>query len=127
MTDSNLSSRLLAETDNYDPATHARDLLSPHRAFLLRARAKYMSYEQIAATLAKHGIRISPTAVGVFCRRHFTKAEIERARAALAHPASPGLTDTLPGLTVPPATLAPNSTPASEPGRRGPKVARDDF
>ncbi|HTH49933.1 MAG TPA: hypothetical protein VMB21_20640 [Candidatus Limnocylindria bacterium] len=126
MPDTSLSSRLLAETDNYDAAANARDLLSPYREFLLRARAKYMSYEQIAATLAKHGIRISPTAVGVFCRRHFTRAEIERVRAGLVHPPV-AAASTLPGLNVPPAAPAPSPTPAPDTGRRGPKIARDDF
>jgi hypothetical protein len=55
-------------------------LLGPYRDVLLLQRAKFMSYEQISATFARHGLRVSPAAVGMFCRRHLTKAEIERAR-----------------------------------------------
>ena len=37
-----------------------------------------MSYEQIAATLTRHGLKTSPAGVGAFCRRTFAKAEILR-------------------------------------------------
>lgn len=108
-----LHARLLADARSYDPAAHHRGLLAPYRDVLLLWRAKFMSYEQIAATLTKHGIRVSPAGVGVFCRRVFSKAEIDRARRE--GPAQP---DTL-----------RNPVPASFPpgGRKGPKVARDDY
>jgi len=118
MPDDELNQRLLADAERYDPAAHTRSLLGPHRHVLLLWRAKYMSYEQISATLARHGISVSPTAIGVFCRRHFTKAEIERARRNLANPSAPA---ELPGL------VATTSSPASTPRRRGPNIARDDL
>lgn len=120
MPDDELSQRLLADAERYDPAAHMRSLLGPHRKVLLLWRAKYMSYEQISATLARHGITVSPTAIGVFCRRHFTKAEIERARRNLASPAGPAPAE-LPGLAT------TTSSPASAPRRRGPNIARDDL
>ena len=75
-----LHTRLMEDARNYDPAAHHRGLLAPYRDVLLLWRAKFMSYEQIAATLISHGISVSSAGVGVFCRGQFSKAEIERAR-----------------------------------------------
>lgn len=136
MSDDDLSARLLAEAENYDPAAHARNLLARHRPALLLARARFMSYEQISAMLAKHGIDISPTAIGVFCRRTFTKAEIERVRREQERRAGAPSPHTLPGFNLPPTpslgaaetTTSSSLHPATpEPGRRGPRIARDDL
>ena len=69
-----LHSRLMDDARRYDPAAHTRGLLGPFRDVILLQRAKFMSYEQISATFARHGLKVSPAAVGVFCRRHYTKA-----------------------------------------------------
>jgi hypothetical protein len=125
MTETNeLHARLLEDARNYDPAAHHRSLLAPYRDVLLLWRAKFMSYEQITATLNSHGIRVSPAGVGVFCRGHFTKAEIERARqeAHVTHrPVAPGrvAAATAPAASPRPAESAPN--------RRGPRIARDNY
>lgn len=119
MEPSELHNRLLDSARRYDPADHTRGLLAPYRDVLLLQRAKFMSYEQIAATLLSHGLKVSPAAVGCFCRRHFTKAEIEAARRQATSPYSP----TSGGNTPPPA--APHSN--REPGKRGPKIARNDY
>jgi len=113
-----LHARLLSDARNYDPAAHCRSLLSPYRDILLLWRAKFMSYEQIAATLARHGIKVSPAGVGVYCRKTFSKAELDRLRAELrnASPSKEG-----PSQPIPPKT---HGQPA---GRQGPKVARDDY
>ncbi|MFA5262963.1 MAG: hypothetical protein WC378_03995 [Opitutaceae bacterium] len=118
-----LHARLLADAQGYDPAQHTRGLLAPFRDVLLLQRAKFMSYEQIAATLTRHGLKVSPAAVGCFCRRTFTKAEIESLRqkqepkpAAAAGATPAGRTPVRAVMPVP-----------REPGRRGPKIARDDF
>lgn len=121
MPDDELHQRLLADAAHYDPAAHTRSLLAPYRQVLLLQRAKYMSYEQISATLARHGITVSPTAIGVFCRRHLTKAEIERARRPHLGKPGPAVTpDQLPGSTT-------NPPPPALPRRRGPNIARDDL
>ncbi len=112
---SELHARLMEDARNYDPAAHHRGLLAPYRDVLLLWRAKFMSYEQIAATLSSNGIRVSPAGVGVYCRGQFTKAEIDRARREVRggeRPASP-----VPGIK--PAE--------STPQRRGPKIARDNY
>lgn len=120
-----LHARLMEDARNYDPAAHHRGLLAPYCDVLLLWRAKFMSYEQIAATLNSHGIRVSPAGVGVYCRGHFTKAEIERARRETRD----ANRSTAPGrvaaaAAAPVASLRPAE---SAPNRRGPKIARDNF
>lgn len=119
-----LHARLMEDARNYDPAAHHRGLLGPYRDVLLVWRAKFMSYEQIAATLSVHGIKVSPAGVGVYCRSQFTKTEIERVRrehraTARATTPSPVSNSLPPAVTLPPADLGA--------GRRGPKIARDNY
>lgn len=123
MDTSELHSRLLDDARRYDPAQHTRSLLAPYRDVLLLQRAKFMSYEQISATLARHGLKVSPAAVGCFCRRNFSKAEIEAAR----RPAAPAASGTTAANARPGSRPALLGAPLREPGRRGPKIARDDF
>ena len=56
-----LHARLLQDARNYDPAAHHRGLLTPYRDvhLLWRAKFKFMSDEQIAATLRSHGIEVA--------------------------------------------------------------------
>lgn len=119
MSSLDLHDRLLADARRFDPAQHTRSILAPYRDAILLYRAKFMSYELIAATLTRHGVKISPAAVGCFCRRHFTKAQIQAARRDPPH-SSPAL---------PPSTLPAETTSSrsAAPNKRGPKIARDDF
>lgn len=113
-----LHARLMAHARSYDASAHTRSLLAPYRDVLLLWRAKYMSYEQIAAALTQHGIKVSPAGVGVFCRRNYNKAELERARR-----------EDREGGTKSPATATsgPTSRSAPNPNRQGPKIARDNY
>jgi hypothetical protein len=119
-----LHTRLMEDARNYDPAAHHRGLLAPYRDVLLLWRAKFMSYEQIAATLNSHGIRVSPAGVGVYCRSHFTKAEIERARRETRDANRPTAPGRVAAAAVPAASLRPGE---AAPNRRGPKIARDNY
>lgn len=112
-----LRDRLLAHARSYDPSAHHRSLLAPYRDVLLLWRAKFMSYEQIAAALTQHGLKVSPAGVGVFCRRTFTKSEIERARKEHGLPAPKPAVSPTPGAGRHPVPTNP----------RGPKVARDNY
>ena len=119
-----LHTRLMEDARNYDPAAHHRGLLAPYRDVLLLWRAKFMSYEQIAATLNSHGIRVSPAGVGVFCRGQFTKNEIDRARREVRDTHRP----TAQGRVSAAASPAASPRPAeSTSGKRGPKIARDNY
>ena len=119
-----LHARLMEDARNYDPAAHHRGLLAPYRDVLLVWRAKFMSYEQIAATLQSHGIRVSPAGVGVYCRGHFTKAEIERARREAREANRAAAPARVSAATAPAASPRPAE---STPNRRGPKIARDNY
>jgi hypothetical protein len=127
-----LFARLLDDARRYDPAAHARGLLAPYREVLLLQRAKYMSYEQIAATLTRHGLKVSPAGVGVYCRRTFTKADIDAMRRHLSAEASatrtPSAAASQPSLFASASAGAP-APPAtgSSPAKRGPKIARDNY
>jgi hypothetical protein len=126
MDPTDLHARLMDDAQHLAPADHDRSRLASHRDVLLIWRAKRMSYERIAATLTKHGLKVSPTSVGVFCRRTFIEAEVLRERSrfetetlhgpAATAPSSPGLF----------AVAMPMATPAT-PGQRGPKIARDNY
>ena len=119
-----LHARLMEDARNYDPTAHHRGLLAPYRDVLLLWRAKFMSYEHIAATLSANGLRVSPAGVGVYCRGQFTKAEIERVRRenrSTTRPVAPARVSNL----LPPAVVPPPAEPTS--GRRGPKIARDNY
>lgn len=120
--------RLLDDARRYDPTAHTRGLLAPYREVLLLQRAKYMSYEQIAATLTRHGLKVSPAGVGVYCRRTFDKAEIERMRRHLSAEAAAGAAPrpTTPASVLP-SLAASTVTAAAAPGKRGPKIARDNY
>lgn len=121
MENSPLYARLMEDARRYNPTEHTRGLLTPYRDVLLLWRVKYMSYEQIAATLTRHGLKVSSAAVGVYCRRTFTKAEIVRERQRLEGGSTP-----LPVSPAPTLPLIPSAS--SQPsGKRGPKIARDNY
>lgn len=116
MENETLHARLMDDARRYDPAEHNRSLLVPFKDVILLCRAKFMSYEQIAATLTRHGLRSSPAAVGVFCRRHFTKTDILRERQRVDSGRKP-------------VGAAPQTPviPPGAPGKRGPRIARDNY
>ena len=114
-----LHARLLSDANAYDPNEQTRGILAPFRDVILLWRVKYMSYEQIAARLTANGLKVSSAAVGVFCRRNFTKAEILRERQRHQHPE--------PARPVPSPAKPPAALPTSSGSKRGPKIARDDY
>lgn len=122
-----LHSRLMDDARRYDPAAHTRGLLGPFRDVILLQRAKFMSYEQISATFARHGLKVSPAAVGVFCRRHYTKAEIERARQGQASNSTLGREPAVPAKAAPALGASAPGPAATGNGKRGPKIARDNY
>jgi hypothetical protein len=126
MDEAHLHACLMEEARRYDPAKNTRSRLAPFRDVLLVWRAKSMSYEQIAATLSGHGLKTSPAGVGAFCRRTFAKAEVlrEQRRIQTETPIRPGATaPSFPGLTA----VAPPASAPLPPGRRGPRIARDNY
>jgi hypothetical protein len=126
MDHADLHARLMDEAKRYDPAEHPRGRLAPFREALLIWRAKAASYEQIAAALTKHGVEISPAGVGAFCRRTLSQTEIlrEQTRLRTEKPNRPAATaPSFPGLSA----VAPPAPAPLPPGRRGPRIARDNY
>lgn len=122
-----LHARLLEDARKYDPAAHHRSLLAPFKDVILVFRAKFMSYEQISATFSLHGLKVSPAAVGVFCRRTFSKAEIMRVRQGLPMTKAPSRALPSPATVAPALGASAAGAAASAPTRRGPKIARDNY
>ena len=126
MPSSDLHARLMEEARRYDSVEHSRSRLAPFRDVLLVWRAKSMSYELIAATLTRHGLKTSPAGVGAFCRRTLSQAEIlrEQTRLRTEKPTWPAATaPSFLGLSA----VAPPVPAPLPPGRRGPKIARDNY
>lgn len=117
---------LMEEARRYDPAVNTRSRLAPFRDVLLVYRAKAMSYEQIAATLTRHGFRVSPAGVGAFCRRSIARAEILRERRRLQKGTPNRPVATAPSSLGLSAAAAPAPAPLP-PCRRGPRIARDNY
>lgn len=57
--------------------------LAAVREFILEQRARDLSYETIAGMLAERNVQTSPTAVGRFCRKYLSDAEIATRRSEL--------------------------------------------
>ena len=116
MENGTLHARLMDDARRYDPAEHSRSLLVPFRDVILLWRAKLMSYELISSSLGRHGLKVSPTTVGNFCRRHLSKADVLRERQRVE-------TDRKPATAAP---LAPGNL-LETPGKGGPRIARDNY
>ncbi|HRE04165.1 MAG TPA: hypothetical protein PKX00_01055 [Opitutaceae bacterium] len=101
MSDIELRARILGDANTYDPASRPPSRLTPHREALLIYRAKGLSYEEIAETLSRLGLRVRPTIVGTYCRRNFRKTDIQRKRLELESAAPPARTPAGPAGSPP--------------------------
>jgi hypothetical protein len=126
MPSSDLHARLLDDAHSYSPDAHHRSLLDPYRDVILLQRAKFMSYEQIAGTFTRNGLKVSGPGVAGYCRRTFTKAEILQERRRLESERTKGPAATAPSFPGLSAVAKPGLVPVP-PGRRGPKIARDNY
>lgn len=120
---SDLNERLLEDARRCEPASQRQSRLAPHRAALVLYRAKHMSYERIAGALLRHGLRVAAPTIGTYCRRNIAQAEILRERRRF-ETESRHVAGDRPGGTPPRVATKPMS---SATGRRGPRIARDDF
>ncbi|MDR1280499.1 MAG: hypothetical protein LBK99_06720 [Opitutaceae bacterium] len=118
-----LSRRVLDFANRLETQPVHPSRLLPIRDAIMVFRARNYSYEQIAGFLKPQGIHISGSSVGAFCRKHCPLTEIARIRRETFHKENRR-----------PAATEPSSTPGQTPvrpssadGRRGPKIARDDY
>lgn len=103
----------------YNHSALQQAVLENYKDSILLLRAKFASYEKIAELLNERGIKVSVATVRKFCRKYL--AEAQRLRAEVATDAmtenQESSEPTLPREARPPLT--------SEPGKRGPRTARD--
>ena len=111
MSESELHARILGDAHAYDPSSRPPSRLTPHLDALLVYRAKGLSYEEIAETLSRLGLKVRPTIVGTFCRRNFRKTDIQRKRLELE--------STPPAPRMPASPVAAPAVPSFIAARRG--------
>jgi len=122
--------RLLAEdARSQDFRLNGRSTLAPFRETLLLFRARSVSYDQIAAALSRHGLTVSPSSVGTFCRRNFTRVEIDKARRAIVASVRSQLStgEAAPKGSAPAVAASAVARIPTPRSGRGPNIARDDY
>jgi hypothetical protein len=106
----------------YNHSVLQQTVLENYKDSILLLRAKYASYEKIAELLNERGIKVSVATVRKFCRKY--QGEAHRLRTEIR-------TDTVAELKPTPQPTAPASETrpplTSEPGKRGPRPARDEL
>ena len=110
---------LLEAALRHEPGVRTRSPLAPHQETVAVLRAKYLSYEKISKFFSARQCHVSPAAVGRFCRKYVSGAQVSRVRAGF-HPSAPGAAR--PQVSPPTGQV---KSFVSNP--RGPKIARDDY
>ena len=105
----------------YNHSVLQQAVLENYKDSILLLRAKYASYEKIAELLTERDINVSVATVRKFCRKY--QDEAQRLRTEIAADTS---TEPQKALAAsPPREERPPLT--SEPGKRGPRPARDQL
>ena len=106
----------------YNHSVLQQAVLENYKDSILLLRAKYASYEKISELLNERDIKVSVATVRKFCRKY--QEEAQRLRAEIAEDS--GMEDK---PTPQPIAPANNNRPplTSEPGKRGPRTARDQL
>ena len=122
MNNQELQADLARVAAEYNHSVLQQAVLENYKDSILLLRAKYASYEKISELLNERDIKVSVATVRKFCRKY--QEEAQRLRAEIA--ADSGMEDK---PTPQPSSPANNNRPplTSEPGKRGPRPARDNF
>jgi hypothetical protein len=104
----------------YNHSVLQQAVLENYRDSIILLRAKYASYEKIAELLNERGIKVSVATVRKFCRKYLD--ESQRLRAEIAENTA---TEGQESPAAPPREERPPLT--SEPGKRGPRTARNEL
>ena len=122
MNNQELQADLARVAAEYNHSVLQQAVLENYKDSILLLRAKYASYEKISELLSERDIKVSVATVRKFCRKY--QEEAQRLRAEIA--ADSGMDDKpTPQLTAPANNNRPPLT--SEPGKRGPRTARDQL
>jgi hypothetical protein len=109
----------------YNHSVLQQALLENYREPLLLLRAKYASYETIVKVLAEHGVKASVGTIRKFCITN--DAEIKRLREESEDQRESDADELSRPSPETRTTNEPRAPLTSEPGKRGPRVARDQL
>jgi len=110
---------LLDAALRHEPGVRTRSPLAPHQEAVAVLRAKRLSYDKISKFFSARQCHVSPAAVGRFCRKHVSGAQLNRVRA--------GLQLSAPGTVKPHVSPPTGQVRSFVSNPRGPKIARDDY
>ena len=114
--------------EEYNHSVQQQALLEAFKEPILLLRAKYASHEKISELLTQKGVRVSVATVRKFCRKY--EADTKRLRVELENtPPEAAETESVtpaPGDS-PPQAKEQRAPLTTEPGRRGPRTARDQL
>ena len=120
MNNQELQADLAKVAAEYNHSVLQQAVLENYKDSILLLRAKFASYEKIAELLNERGIKVSVATVRKFCRKYLDEAQ--RLRTEIAADASTESQEALP------ASPTENRAPlTSEPGKRGPRTARNEL
>jgi hypothetical protein len=122
MNNQELQADLAKVAAEYNHSVLQQAILENYKDSILLLRAKFASFEKITDLLNERGIKVSVATVRKFCRKYHDEAQ--RLREEIAADIA---TDTqeVPAATTPSRDDRPPLT--SEPGKRGPRTARNEL
>ena len=118
-----LKADLAKVASEYNHSVLQQALLDNYKEPLLLLRAKYASYETIVKLLAERGVKVSVGTIRKFCMTHET--EVKRLRAEFREQTTSDQEETSPAVPDSTTTSEGRVPLTPEPGKRGPRVARD--
>ncbi|MCE0498505.1 MAG: hypothetical protein LV481_11225 [Methylacidiphilales bacterium] len=122
MNNQELQADLAKVAAEYNHSVLQQAVLENYKDSILLLRAKFASYEKIVELLNERGIKVSVATVRKFCRKYHD--ESQRLRTEIAADTGTEAQET-PAAAAPPREDRPPLT--SEPGKRGPRTARDQL
>jgi hypothetical protein len=120
MNNQELQADLAKVAAEYNHSGVQQALLENYKDSILLLRAKYASYEKIAELFIERGTKVSVATIRKFCRLY--NDEMLKKRADIQRDAA---TEEQPASSPDIATKEDRPPLTSEPGKRGPRTARD--
>jgi hypothetical protein len=109
----------------YNHSVLQQAMLETYKESLLLLRAKYASYEAIVKLLAERGIKVSVGTIRKFCLTN--EPDIKRLRVELKERPISDEDESSPASLTGASTSESRTPLTAEPGKRGSKIARDQF
>ena len=122
MNNQELQADLAKVAAEYNHSVLQQAILENYKDSILLLRAKFASFEKITDLLNERGIKVSVATVRKFCRKYHDEAQRLREEIAADTAAD---TQEVPAATTQSRDDRPPLT--SEPGKRGPRTARNEL